>query len=139
MYMYMNIKHLTTVQWLLWIVIVMASNRSDLMLEEIRNKLKHLDAKIIGQRARLDQLSIALREMDDRHLQIAEHQETLRLSLLSETDPTRIVKQQKERTNLSHATMNLWFHEDKLKQGIEECITSIQETLIKTAQTLLND
>ena len=35
--------------------------------------------------------------MDDRHLQIAEHQETLRLSLLSETDPTRIVKQQKER------------------------------------------
>ena len=104
----MNIKHLTTVQWLLWIVIVMASNRSDLMLEEIGNKLKHLDAKIIGQRAQLDQLSIALREMDDR-LQIAEHQETLRLSLLSETDPTRIVKQQKERTNLIHATMNLWF------------------------------
>ena len=91
------------------------------MLEETRNKLKHLDAKITGQRARLDQLSIALRETDDKHLQIAEHQETLRLSLLIETDPTRIVKQHKERTNLTEATMNLWFHEDKLKQSIEEC------------------
>ena len=41
LYMYMFIKHLTTVQWLLWIVIVMVSNRSDPLLEETRNELKH--------------------------------------------------------------------------------------------------
>ena len=112
------IKVLTSVHRLHWIVIIMATD----------SKAK---AKIAGQRAQLDQLSITLRQTDAKYLQMQERQETLTRSLLSETDPTIIVNQETERTNLIHTSMNLRFHQDELKQDMEACIEAIQETLIK--------
>ena len=70
----------------------MATNRNYPILD--------LEAKITGERQRLDQLSTTLRQTDAKYMQIQQRQETLRRSLLSEIDPTIIVNQETERINL---------------------------------------